>query len=110
MMNARALLRLPVVLTAALLPVVCGCVSGLAPTPLQTTQSKPSNVAIYFKVQTASGDPVGGLAADQFRIYEDGSIVSQYESKQTILNPEVAVSHYTLLLIDMSGGISESGN
>ena len=69
--------------------------------PSKSTQSKPSNIAIYFKVQTASGEPVGGrLSADQFRIYEDGSIVSQYESKQTILNPEVAVSHYTLLLVD----------
>ena len=36
--------------------------------------------------------------------------MSQYESKQTILNPTVAASHYTLLLIDMSGSISESGS
>ena len=31
------------------------------------------------------------------------------ESKQTILNPEVAVVHYTLLLIDMSGSVVDSG-
>jgi hypothetical protein len=79
-------------------------------TPIRSAQSRPSNVAVYFKVQTAGGDPVGGLSADQFRIYEDDSVVSQFESKQTILNPEVAVSHYTLLLVDMSGSVSESGN
>jgi hypothetical protein len=98
------------ILTATLLPFLGGCAGGLALTPIKSTQNKPSNVAIYFKVQTTSGEPVGGLAAEQFRIYEDGSIVSQYESKQTILNPEVAVSHYTLLLVDMSGSVSDSGN
>ena len=110
MIHGRASLPALALLTATFLPLVTGCMAGLALTPIKSTQSKPSNVAIYFKVQTASGEPVGGLAAEQFRIYEDGSIVSQYESKQTILNPEVAVSHYTLLLIDMSGSISESGN
>jgi hypothetical protein len=74
------------------------------------TQQKPSNVAIYFKVETQQGDPVGGLTADQFHIYEDGQLVSQYESKQTILNPEVAAVHYTLLLVDMSGSVSQSGS
>jgi hypothetical protein len=86
-----------------------GC-AGLQLTPIKMTQQRPSNVAVYFKVQTQSGDPVGGLTADRFRIYEDGQLVSQYESKQTILNPEVAAVHYTLLLVDMSGSVSESGN
>jgi hypothetical protein len=86
-----------------------GC-AGLQLTSIKMTQQKPSNVAVYFKVQTHSGDPVGGLTADQFRIYEDDQLVSQYESKQTILNPEVAAVHYTLLLVDMSASVSESGN
>jgi len=86
-----------------------GCV-GLQLTPIKTAQQRPSNVAIYFKVQTEGGDPVGGLTADKFRIYEDGQLVSQYESKQTILNPEVTAVHYTLLLVDMSGSVSQSGN
>ncbi|WP_394847766.1 VWA domain-containing protein [Pendulispora brunnea] len=72
---------------------------------MKSTQNRPSNVAVYFKVQ-AGGEPVGGLTADQFRIYEDGSLVSEGESKQTILNPEVAASHYTLLLMDMSGSVT----
>ncbi len=88
---------------------VTGC-AGLQLAPIKVTQQKPSNVAVYFKVQTRDGDPVGGLTADQFRIYEDGQLVSQYESKQTILNPQVAAVHYTLLLVDMSGSVSDSGN
>jgi hypothetical protein len=85
-----------------------GC-AALQLTPIKMTQQKPSNVAIYFKVKSIDGDPVGGLTADKFRIYEDGQLVSQYESKQTILNPEVAAVHYTLLLVDMSGSVSDSG-
>jgi hypothetical protein len=91
-------------------PLLAGCMADLQLTPIKSAQNKPSNVAVYFKLQTSSGEPVGGLAADQFRIYEDGALVSRYESKQTILNPEVAASHYTLLLVDMSGSVAESGN
>lgn len=70
---------------------------------------KPSNVAAYFTVDRANRDPVPGLTADRFRIYEDDSPVSIHESKQTILNPEVAAVHYTLLLVDMSGSVTQSG-
>ena len=87
-----------------------GCGGGLNLTPIRSTSEKPSNVAVYFKVERSKDEPVGGLTADQFQIYEDGSLVSKYESKQTILNPTVAASHYTMLLIDMSGSISESGS
>ncbi len=96
---------------ALVLLVTVGCGnSGLKLTHIKSAYDKPSNVAVYFKVETSDGHPVGGLTADKFVIYEDGSAVSQYESKQTILNPEAAASHYTLLLVDMSGSISDSGN
>ena len=44
----------------------------------------------------------------RLEIYEDDKRVSVLESQQTILNPEVAASHYTLLLIDMSGSVVDS--
>jgi hypothetical protein len=96
---------------AALLLVLAGsgCAS-LQLTTIKTAQQRPSNVAVYFKVQDASGDPVSNLTAEKFRIYEDDQLVSQYESKQTIANPEVAAAHYTLLLVDMSGSVTESGS
>jgi von Willebrand factor type A domain len=90
------------------LPFLTGC-AGLQLTTIKASQQRPSNVAVYFRVQDSSGEPLGGLTADRFRIYEDDQLVSQYESKQTILNPEVAAVHYTLLLVDMSGSVSESG-
>jgi hypothetical protein len=82
---------------------------GLHLTTIKASEQRPSNLAVYFKVETKTGEPIGGLTADQFRIYEDAQLVSQYESKQTILNPEVAAVNYTLLLVDMSGSITESG-
>jgi hypothetical protein len=96
--------------SASLLVIAATGCAGLRLTPIKAAQQRPSNVAVYFKVQSSSGDPVGGLTADKFRIYEDGQLVSQYESKQTILNPQVAAVNYTLLLVDMSGSVSESGN
>ncbi len=101
--------RLPLALGAlALAASLSACASSsLQLTEIQSSSDEPSNVAVYFKVM--SGDkPVGGLTADQFVIYEDDKPVSVTESKQTILNPEVAASHYTLLLVDMSGSVAES--
>jgi hypothetical protein len=69
---------------------------------------RPSNIAVYFTVDTTRGEPVADLTPADFRIYEDGRPVSQFESKQTILQPEVAAAHYTLLLVDMSGSVSGS--
>ncbi len=91
---------------AALGLVACG--GGLKLVHINSSARKPSNVAVYFTVDTWGGKPVPGLTAEQFTIYEDGTKVSEFESKQTILNPKVAAAHYTLLLVDMSGSITES--
>jgi hypothetical protein len=99
--RTRALL-LPLVVS--LLPLAC----SLKITRIQTAADKPSNVAVYFKVEDHQGEPVGGMTAEQFEIYEDDELVSVHESQQVILNPDVAASHYTLLLVDMSGSVTES--
>ena len=92
----------------AMAVLLTGC-AGLKPRLIDASVQKPSNVALYFTVDTRSGDPVPGLSAEQFHIYEDDRLVSPFESKQTILNPEVAAKHYTLLLLDMSGSVTGSG-
>jgi hypothetical protein len=101
-------LRLPALLALGL--TVAACAGGLKLKLMNSSAHRPSNVAVYFTVDTGDGKPVGGLTADKFTIYEDGSKVSEFESKQTILNPQIAASHYTLLLVDMSGSVSESGH
>lgn len=99
----RLVLALIVVIGSA-----CGGSSGLRLERLDSSVQKPSNIAVYFTVETHEGEPVAGLDAESFDIYEDGKLVSVHESKQTILNPEVATEHFTLLLVDMSGSITES--
>lgn len=94
---------------AAAAAATIGC-AGLHLTAIKTAQQRPSNVAVYFRVQNENGEGVPGLSADAFRIYEDGTLVSRFESKQTILNPEVAAVHYTLLLVDMSGSVVRGGS
>ena len=70
---------------------------------------KPSNVALFFQMDDENGNPKPGVTAEQFEIYEDGKLMSTFESKQTILNPEISTVRYTLLLLDMSGSVVESG-
>ena len=96
--------------TSLQLPLLClaGC-AGLRVNLVQASVQKPSQVAVFFSVMSPDGTPVPGLTAKQFNIYEDDKLVSPFESKQTILNPDVAVMQYTLLLLDMSGSVTESG-
>ncbi len=81
---------------------ISGCGGGLQVTLIEAAHRRPSNVAMFFTVDTSAGQPVGGLASTSFRVYEDGELVSIDESKQTIVNQEVAAEHYTLVLVDMA--------
>ncbi len=101
-------MRASTILLLSLGAVLTGCGASLDVTLVQATHAKPSNVAMFFTVDDAEGNPVGGLTAESFRIYEDDELVSVTESRQTILNPEVAAENYTLLLVDMSGSVTES--
>jgi hypothetical protein len=93
-------------LALAPLLLAAGCLHlGL----VDASVKKPSNVAVYFNVTDDKHVGVPNLTAEQFHVYEDGKIVSPFESKQTILNPEVAAVQYTLLLMDMSGSVTNSG-
>ncbi|MDB4970960.1 MAG: hypothetical protein JWN44_6649 [Myxococcales bacterium] len=87
--------------------LVTGC--GLKLHLVDASVHKPSNVAVYFNVVDHKDVGVPNITADQFHIYEDGKLVSPFESKQTILNPEVAAVQFTLLLMDMSGSVTQSG-
>ena len=96
--------RLLVILSSLL---VGGCALHLR--MVDASVRKPSNVAVYFNVTDHKGVGVANMTAEQFHIYEDGKLVSPFESKQTILNPEVAAVQFTLLLMDMSGSVTNSG-
>jgi len=100
--------RLLAILVAVLSLTLVACGGGLTVTRVNSAQKKPNNVWVFFTVEKG-GEPVGGLTADDFKIYEDGELVSKFESKQKIQNPEVAAVMYTMLLLDFSGSITEAG-
>jgi Mg-chelatase subunit ChlD len=62
----------------------------------------------HFTGDTAGAAPVGGLAATSLRILEDGARISPTESHETLVRPEVAAEHDTLLLVDTSGSVVKS--
>jgi hypothetical protein len=95
-------------LCALLVLLGSGCAGSLRLSLVNSEQRKPNNVWVFFTAQKRD-EPVAGLGAEHFKIYEDGSLVSPFESKQVIQNPEVAAVMYTLLLLDVSGSITESG-
>src|SRR5580765_1790262 len=94
--------------TGTFLIASAGC-AGLKLQLVDHSVHRPSNVAVYFSVETRNGQPVANLTPQDFTIYEDKQPVSILESKQTILNPEIAAIHYTLLLVDLSGSVVDSG-
>jgi hypothetical protein len=101
--------RVPLAFAGALSLLLPACGGGLNVTLVNSAQRKPNNVWVFFTVDRGKKDPVGGLTADDFTIYEDEKLISKFESKQTIQNPEVAAVMYTMLLVDMSGSVTESG-
>lgn len=68
----------------------------------------PSNIYLFFSLQDGAGKPVTGLTQEDFEIYEDDLLKSDFESKRAIIpNPSV-YTMATVLLLDMSGSITES--
>src|SRR4051812_36537765 len=53
-----------------------GACGGLKLQLVDASVRKPSNVAVYFTVDTTSGQPVANLQPTDFRIYEDGKPIS----------------------------------
>lgn len=98
--------RLVPVLLFAL--ALSACASSVKMTRVNSEQKKPNNVWVFFTVQDGE-EPVAGLQAADFQIFEDDGLVSTYESQQVIQNPEVAAVMYTMLLLDVSGSTTMSG-
>jgi hypothetical protein len=95
---------------ALVLVALTGChkpgVGVLRVRPLATSAAEPANVAIYVGV-TDQGEPLTDLDASSFRIYEDGKLLSPDQIKTTILPRELVTSEHVVLLVDLSGELTE---
>lgn len=74
------------------------------------TVSLPSRVGWLFKVDTCAGEPVSGLSAAQFEIFEDGKQVSAFESQQRVAPKGERFRLYSVVLLDLSGSMLRSGD
>ena len=75
---------------------------------LEGRAQQPSNIYLLFSVETCLGNPKAGISAQEFEIYEDGELISIFESDQTILPRPRLYTLATVLLLDLSGSILES--
>ena len=99
-------LALASALTAACAkPAIIG--ASLKVRPLATSADQPANVAIYVGV-TNQGEPLTDLDASSFRIYENGVLLSPDRIKTTILPRELVTSEHVVLLVDLSGDVTDA--
>ncbi len=74
----------------------------------------PGKVSIFFKVSDTNGNPVPGLTADQFTIYEQGrnddcfNTISTSESLARISPNSQIFQNNTLLVLDLSNSVLSS--
>jgi hypothetical protein len=103
-MQSRSLLflrRLVSLAAVALLLPACG--GWLGTNLVASAQKKPNNAWVFFSVERLNDEPVAGLVADDFTIYEDGSPVAKEDTRQILQSPDGAAARATLLLVDLSG-------
>lgn len=70
----------------------------------------PSNVSVFFQVTDQSGNGKAGLTESDFKIYENGSLISEFEATRKIQPNERVFDYNIMLLLDLSGSVLSSEN
>ncbi len=74
-------------------------------------ETPPSKVSVFFRVEDEDGNPVAGLAAENFTIYEQGRnddaprLISEDEAERIIGDNDQVFDYRVLLLLDLSGSV-----
>ncbi|MEW2922082.1 VWA domain-containing protein [Muricauda sp. ANG21] len=74
----------------------------------------PGKVSILFRVSDVQGNPISGLRADQFTIYEQGrnddcfNVISSSESQARISPNSQVFNNNTVLVLDLSNSVLQS--
>jgi uncharacterized protein YegL len=70
----------------------------------------PSDLMLFFSLETCEGVPVIGVQNDEFKLLENEQPISLYESNMQILPRCTGFDLLSVLLLDMSGSVVDSGN
>ena len=84
------------------------------PSSVQAQQDEPDidlpgRISVLVRVLDENSVPVGGIAAEEFNIFEDGQLVSQTESFQRIVPRPERFRSYQHLIIDRSNSVQSAG-
>ncbi|MEM8525388.1 MAG: VWA domain-containing protein [Bacteroidota bacterium] len=71
-------------------------------------ESLPAKVSVFFKVETADGEPVAGLMDSDFQISENGKLISADEAARQISPRAQRFSYSTLLILDLSASVTNT--
>jgi hypothetical protein len=85
-----------------------GCGESLTISKIGASARRPANVALYVSVADDKGQPVAGLAVKDFKVFEDGKLISPAKGKRALVDATAASGRFTLLLVDLSGPIADS--
>ncbi len=77
--------------------------------PIGTPEANTANVALYFTVTDANGEPVPGLETDDFVGREDGNELDVYESAFRAERAAGLLLVPTVLLLDLSRSVVQAG-
>lgn len=87
-------------------PPACVEFVQAAPPRVQT----PSNIRLFFSVQSCDGEPVVGLTTEQFVVSEDEQPISRFESGLGTIGASLGFEIHVVLLLDMSGSVVGAGH
>jgi hypothetical protein len=90
--------------------LAAGCGESLKISKIGASARRPANVALYVSVADEKGQPVPGLAVDNFRVYEDGKLISAAKGKRALVDASAASGRFALLLVDLSGPVVDSAD
>jgi hypothetical protein len=90
-------------------PIEAPC-EGLDLRVLDTAIAPPANVSALLRVTDCDGEPIGRRFEEhEFALAEDGTLLSPYEASRAIIPAERQRAQRTLIALDLSGSIVESG-
>ena len=100
-------------LFAALIPLL-GCSGGgeadcLNLELVDASVDAPAAIELAFTATTCSGYSAGALDPGAVALYEDGVPLSPYESQLMMGDPDAVFAFRSVLLLDVSGSVLESG-
>jgi hypothetical protein len=75
---------------------------------LEMSTSQPANVSIFFQLKDCNNKPIAGLTEEDFEIYENDDIISEYEAERRINPISQKFVYNTILYLDLSGSILQS--